>query len=227
MNLPRLLLVSDRKREQPGALASAVAAGAPLIQLRDKDLDDAAVMQRLIEIGLLHAAADGSSGRCGRRLETAASSRAAAAASEPLPASALPRCCLNGRPELARRLRFGLHLPASHAPVPRQGLSLMGRSAHDGEEVRRARSEGVDYLVIGTVFPTASKPGREALGLTGLAQLVALAAPLPVFAIGGMTVARTREVLATGAHGVAVCTAILAAADPAAATLSFLEELSA
>lgn len=127
---------------------------------------------------------------------------------------------------MARHEGMGLHLPAAHATVPREDIPLLGRSAHDEEEVQRAAAEGVDYLIVGTVFPSASKPGREPLGLDGLARLTALASPLPVFAIGGITPARVASVLATGAHGVAVCGAILDVADPAAAIQHFLAELN-
>ncbi len=105
-------------------------------------------------------------------------------------------------------------------------MTLLGRSAHDEAEVQRAVAEGVDYLIVGTVFPSASKPGRPPLGLEGLTRLAALASPLPVFAIGGITPARVASVIKAGAHGVAVCSAVLDVADPVAATQNFLSELN-
>lgn len=189
MDLPRLLLIADEPRERPGALEAAVTAGAPFVQIRDKNMDDETVLVRFESVKA-------------------------------------PWICINSRPSMARKLGIGLHLPAAHEAVPREGIPLIGRSAHDEEEVRRAVAEGVDYLIVGTVFPSASKPGRAALGLDGLARLTALAAPLPVFAIGGITPERVAPVLATSAHGVAVCSAVLDVADPAAATQHFLSELN-
>lgn len=65
-----------------------------------------------------------------------------------------------------------------------------------------ASAGDLDYLVFGTVFETASKPGREAAGLTALAE-TARRVPIPVLAVGGMTVPRLAEVRAAGAAGAA------------------------
>lgn len=191
---PRLMLVSDRRRARPGALAVAVAAGVPFLQLREKDLDAQALRACITQLSVQTEAAD---------------------------------CLLsvNGRDELAREFGIGLHLPAGRPAVPRAGIGLLGRSAHDADEVRHGLDAGADYLLLGTVFESESKPGREPLGLEGLARLATLAAPTPVFAIGGITAGRIASVLAAGAHGVAVCGAILAAADPRSATRRILEEL--
>jgi thiamine-phosphate diphosphorylase len=136
------------------------------------------------------------------------------------------RVLVNGHPALARALEVGLHLPASAPPPggPRPGL--YGRAAHDEAEVRRARVEGVDYLVIGPVFPTASHPGEPGTGPARLAALVRAASPVPVFAIGGLTPARAAAVRAAGVHGVAVRSAILGADDPRAAARRLLQALA-
>lgn len=219
IDLPRLLLVTDQHRERPGALEAAVAAGAKFVQIRDKDLDDDAVLMRLASIREASALA------CSHSADQLLASELADRGRSGLQGPAAPLVCINGRPRLAKAEGVGLHLPAVHATVSRDGISPLGRSAHDEDEVARAVAEGVDYLIVGTVFETASKPGRRPLGLEGLARLTALAAPLPVYAIGGMTPARVAAVLDTGAHGVAVCSAVLAATDVAAATQSFLSRL--
>jgi thiamine monophosphate synthase len=73
---------------------------------------------------------------------------------------------------------------------------------HDPDEAR-ACAAGVDYLIAGTVFATASKPSSHALlGEAGLAAVVR-AVDVPVLAIGGMTPARMAQVAAAGASGVA------------------------
>lgn len=100
----------------------------------------------------------------------------------------------------------GVHLPArGFAPadvrphVP-QGF-LIGRSIHGPEDCRR--SEGADYLIAGTLFPTASKSeGHPTLGLSGLQSLVQLAS-VPIVAIGGVSVETAPAIFQTGAAGVA------------------------
>lgn len=74
---------------------------------------------------------------------------------------------------------------------------------HGAEEAARvAAAGGVDYLTLGTVYASASKPGRRPCGADALAA-VARAVRLPVLAIGGVTVDNMREVLDAGAAGAA------------------------
>jgi thiazole tautomerase (transcriptional regulator TenI) len=81
--------------------------------------------------------------------------------------------------------------------------SLLGRSVHTREEaIEASRAGGLDYLMFGHVFDTASKPGLEPAGLATL-RTVAVATPLPVLAVGGITSARMAEVGQAGASGVA------------------------
>ena len=80
---------------------------------------------------------------------------------------------------------------------------LVGRSVHSVEEAVAAADEGgLDYLIFGTVFESASKPGHAAAGVAGLAD-VSGATRLSVLAIGGMTRERIPDVMAAGASGVA------------------------
>jgi thiamine-phosphate pyrophosphorylase len=137
------------------------------------------------------------------------------------------RVLVNGHPALARALGIGLHLPASAPALEGPRPSLYGRAAHDAAETERARAEGVDYLVVGPVFPTGSKPGHPGAGLASLARLVRLASPVPVFAIGGLTPGRVEATLAAGAHGVAVRSAILGARDPGGVARAFAGVLAA
>ena len=80
---------------------------------------------------------------------------------------------------------------------------LIGRSVHDADTARAVAGGDIDYLIAGTVFTSASKPGREPLGLDGLRAIVGAAAPCPVLAIGGIGVDNVREVAQTGAAGIA------------------------
>ncbi|RRJ94270.1 thiamine phosphate synthase [Opitutaceae bacterium TAV4] len=76
----------------------------------------------------------------------------------------------------------------------------------------------VDYLGIGPVFPTGSKAdAAPALGLPLFARMTSDAAPLPVIAIGGITLANTPALFAAGAAGIAVVSALSASPDPSAA----------
>jgi thiamine-phosphate diphosphorylase len=82
-------------------------------------------------------------------------------------------------------------------------MFLIGRSVHSAAEaIEVSRAGGLDYLMFGNVFETASKPGREAAGLERLAE-VAQATPLPVLAVGGITAARAALVARAGASGFA------------------------
>jgi thiamine-phosphate diphosphorylase len=102
----------------------------------------------------------------------------------------------------------GVHLRADSAAAPRvrriapPGF-LIGRSVHTvGQAAAAAAGGGVDYLVFGTTFSTPSKPGKAGAGVEALAEVVA-ATPLPVLAVGGMTVDRLATVARTGAAGFA------------------------
>ncbi len=79
----------------------------------------------------------------------------------------------------------------------------LGASVHEADDVRRAVDAGVDYLVFGHVFPTASKAGAPPRGVKALAAVVR-ASGVPVLAIGGVTAGNVAEVLAAGAAGVVV-----------------------
>lgn len=135
------------------------------------------------------------------------------------------RLLVNGHPALARRLDIGLHLPASALPPGPPRPSLVGRAVHDANEARQALAESVSYVVVGPVFPTASKPGHPGVGLATLARLARIVALVPVFAIGGLTPERVPLVREAGAHGVAVRSAILGSLDPARAARAFAEVL--
>lgn len=137
------------------------------------------------------------------------------------------RVLVNGHPALARTLGIGCHLPASAEPPPAPRPALYGRAVHNEAEARRGQAEGVSYLVMGPVFPTGSKPGHPGAGVGRLAELIRAVAPVPVFAIGGLTPPLVHAVLAAGAHGVAVRSAILGAADPRRQARAFAAALTA
>ena len=87
------------------------------------------------------------------------------------------------------------------ALVPRP--FVIGRSVHSREEAVAVSAAGaLDFLIFGTVFESASKPGRPAAGVEALRE-VTTATSLPVLAVGGMTRERWPEVHAVGAAGFA------------------------
>ena len=122
----------------------------------------------------------------------------------------------------------GVHLgqlsmaPAVVRPLLRQG-TWVGVSVHDPEEAQAAGADA-DYLVVGTVFATASHPGRTGSGPAGVARVRAVVG-LPLFAMGGVTAERVPEIVATGAQGVAVLRGIWSRDDPAAAVADYLRVL--
>jgi thiamine-phosphate pyrophosphorylase len=117
----------------------------------------------------------------------------------------------------------GVHLRGDSIP-PHRARSmapagfLIGRSVHGADEAILAVRD-VDYVLAGTVFPTASKPGlREHLGLAGLAAIVR-AVQVPVLAIGGVSMDRIEAVAATGAAGIAAIGLFDAEAEDLAAVV--------
>lgn len=104
---------------------------------------------------------------------------------------------------------------------------LIGGTANSLSEAARVWETDVDYLGVGPVYGTASKANpAPTLGLVAFARIVA-ACPKPVIAIGGIDAPRIGEVMAAGAHGVAVLSAVVAAQDPEAATRHCRDALDA
>jgi thiamine-phosphate pyrophosphorylase len=120
---------------------------------------------------------------------------------------------VNDRPDLAVLVGADLvHVGQDDLPVPAaRGFGLpVGLSTHSEAELARARA---DYVAVGPVYPTPTKEGRPAVGL-GLVRHAAAHAPEPWFAIGGIDETNVAEVVAAGAHRIAVVRAIGDAGDP-------------
>jgi len=132
---------------------------------------------------------------------------------------------VSGRPDVAAALGAqGVQLAAEDlAPADARRIlpaGWIGRSVHTEAEAAVAVDEGADYLLVGSVYPSASHPGRPAAGL-GLVRAAA-ALGRPVIAIGGIDSARAGDVRDAGAWGVAAIAALWRAPDPAAAALALL-----
>lgn len=136
---------------------------------------------------------------------------------------------VNDRIDLARAVDAdGVHLGANDLPieVAREQLgadAIVGRSVSTAEDARWAADAGANYLGVGSIFRTDSKdtaPEETAIGLDRLGE-IREATACPIVGIGGITVENAGEVIAAGADGVAVISAITAAGDPERATQRF------
>ncbi len=124
----------------------------------------------------------------------------------------------------------GIHVGHEDLPVPevrkRVGSGmLIGRSTHSLEEAVQAESAGADYIGVGPVFATPTKPDYPAVGTALLGQ-IRDRIQIPWVAIGGIDLKNLALVLSAGASRVAVVRAVTGASDPAAAARAFKKELT-
>jgi thiamine-phosphate pyrophosphorylase len=194
----RLYLVCDAR---PGEfLRAALRGGVDLIQLRDKTLDDA---------GLIAAAQ---------------SFRAAADEHGAL-------FILNDRPDLVAACRAdGVHVGQDDAtPVAARAVvgpdRIVGRSTHAPAQADAADADPeVDYLAVGPVHATPTKPGRPAAGLDYVAY-AARSVTRPWFAIGGLHAGNVAVAVQRGARRIVVVRALTEASDPEAAARALRQAL--
>ena len=123
---------------------------------------------------------------------------------------------------------YGVHLgqedlDIADIEVLRAAGVRLGLSTHTPAELARARAVQPSYLAIGPIYPTTLKVmPYQPVGLERLALWLPQAAPYPVVAIGGISLALMPGVLACGVDGVAVVSAVTLAADPQQAALDGL-----
>lgn len=126
----------------------------------------------------------------------------------------------------------GVHLGQEDwARIPREerttrlaNMRIVGLSTHSLEQALAAERDGVDYIGVGAVFPTATKPGAKPVGVE-LVREVAGRVQIPFFAIGGITLDNIDQVLEAGATRVAVVSAILKAPNAKQAAAAFSQRL--
>lgn len=127
----------------------------------------------------------------------------------------------------------GVHLGQEDLPLPAArrladgtapGEFLIGRSTHSLSQALEAQQEGADYIGIGPVFATPTKPACEPVGLR-LVREVTSRVQTPHVAIGGIDAGNVEQVLAAGAERVAVVRAVCGAPDVAAAARRLKEKL--
>ncbi|HEY8765029.1 MAG TPA: thiamine phosphate synthase [Solirubrobacteraceae bacterium] len=186
----RLYLVCDEPSD--AFLDGALAAGVDVVQLRMK------------------AAADEQILGAARRVARACARHGAL-------------FILNDRPDLVALVGAdGVHVGQDDMPVA-QARSLVGEraivglSTHSPAQVDAAGELDVDYIGVGPVHETPTKPGRPAVGLD-LVRYASEHARMPFFAIGGISPANVADVRAAGARRVAVLRALTQARDAAAVT---------
>lgn len=137
---------------------------------------------------------------------------------------------VNDRIDLALAVNAdGVHLGQQDLPiaVAREILGpqkIIGRSTTNREEMKIAIAEGADYIGVGPVYETPTKPNKTAAGFDYLRYAVDNS-PIPWFAIGGIDLDNLNEVLMTGAQRVAVVRAIMQAEQPGTIARQFLAQL--
>jgi len=196
----RLCLVTDRGlaggRSVIDVALAAVRGGATMVQLREKDATTRAFVE---------------------------SARALKAALAPL---GVP-LAINDRLDVALAVDAdGLHVGQDDMPVE-AARRLMGPGKFVGlsitalDQALRPDAAAADYLGVGPIYAQSTKSDAAApLGLDGLRRIRGLTGK-PIVAIGGLTPDNSAPVLAAGADGLAVVSAIVAAADPEAAARRF------
>jgi thiamine-phosphate pyrophosphorylase len=187
----RLYLVCDSKpggRELTGVLRAAIAGGVDIVQLRDKRLSDEE----------LTAVARAAVAFCGDRGVL---------------------LIVNDRPHVAVDAGAdGVHVGQEDMPAEQVRRvvgpeMVIGLSTHSPAELQAANPGIVDYIGVGPVHVTPTKPGRPAVGLA-LVRHAATHARVPFFAIGGIDHRNLPAAIEAGARRVAVVRALANAANP-------------
>lgn len=197
--LPRIHVITDLPHTTLESLDALMGTGVDAIQVRAKDLGDQALFGFVCDVVSVIA------GRA--------------------------TVIVNDRLDIALAAGAdGVHLGLDDLPVAGarrvapEGF-LIGGTCRNLEQACAARAAGADYVGVGPVFSSTTKPGLpEPLGPDAL---TAISRILPVIAIAGITAERIPAVMATGAHGVAVVAAISRAPDPAQAARELVEAVRA
>jgi thiamine-phosphate pyrophosphorylase len=176
--------------EQERLVEESLVAGADMVQLRCKSVSYSDIVRRARNLRFL-AAAKGKPLIVNDNLEAAVEAGA-----------------------------DGVHLGPNDMSIKTARLAAAGRPLIIGASVgavdtaRVAEADGADYLGVGPVYPTSSKSDtRPVIGLARLKEICE-AVKIPVFAIGGINMDRLPGVLAAGAAGAAVISAVSAAESP-------------
>ncbi len=165
----------------------AIAGGAEIVQLRDKS----ASTRELVQIG-----------ETLRRITHEAE----------------VVFIVNDRVDVALAVEAdGVHLGAEDMPIGHarrlMGGRIVGASVDNEREAIRAVEEGADYVAIGPIFPTTTKPDAGPVAGVDMIRRVKEAVDVPVVAIGGINSLNARQVIEAGADSIAVISAVVSAPD--------------
>lgn len=202
----KLYLITDRHQTAGRPLLDVVRqsleAGVKAVQVREKDLSGAELYRLAVDMRRLTAHFDA-------------------------------RLIINDRPDIALAVNAdGVHIGINSMPVSavRRVLGaekIIGYSAHAVDEAERALADGADFVTFGPVYAT---PSKAAFGdPCGVEKLAAARTALnrPVIGLGGISQDNVTEALSADIQGIAVISAILAAADPKLATVNLLKKIEA
>ncbi len=199
-----LYLITDRLQTGTRSLLEtvdeALAGGVKAVQLREKELTSRELYELAFDMKKLTSRYDA-------------------------------KLLINDRIDIALAVDAdGVHLGSNSIPIYRARKllgknRLIGVSCHNQVNAITAQEKGADFITFGPVFYTASKAKYgKPVGIDKL-ESVSHLLTIPVFAIGGVNVANTREVLATGATGIALISAIMSAHEPRQAAQTLLSLL--
>lgn len=139
---------------------------------------------------------------------------------------------VNDRPDIAAAARAdGVHLGRGDARPDEARRTLgpgriVGVTGNTAREARAARAAGADYIGVGPIFPTATKPdAQRPVGRDRIRVVREAAAELPIVAVGGIDRENAASVIGAGADYVAVIAAVCRARDPVAAMDGLLDSL--
>lgn len=180
---------------------AVIRGGAGCLQLREKDLPDTELLRRACQLRELTA-------RRGALL------------------------FINDRPDIAKLARAdGVHVGQDDLPVREArriagGNILVGKSTHTLEQFAAAAAEQPDYIAVGPMFPSPTKPQGHIAGPQTLAE-AAKRTQIPLVGIGGITPANAAAIIQAGASCVCVCSAVLGADDVESAARSIIRSVEA
>jgi thiamine-phosphate pyrophosphorylase len=173
-------------------LEAGLAGGVDCVQVREKHMSSLAMLTRVREVIARCRAAD------------------------------VP-VIVNDRVDIALAAgATGVHLGQDDLPIHEARTMcgsrlLVGQSTHGPAEAAAAIEAGADYVGIGPIYTTTTKPELAAAGLDRVRETLAIIGGLPHLAIGGITPDRAQDVFEAGAKGLALGTALCGSADPRAA----------
>jgi thiamine-phosphate pyrophosphorylase len=176
-----------RKSDATHAAEAMIKGGVDLIQLRGKEKS----IEELVEL---------------------------AAELHELTARLFTPLIMNDHAEIARRVPVeGVHVGQDDDSIQvvrrKAGRDiLVGKSTHSLKQALAAQREGADYIGFGPIFATRTKPDYVPIGLSNIKQVHGEVS-LPIFCIGGIKIDNLEQVIAAGAHRVAIVSGLLKASD--------------